>query len=105
MIAHSVRTSERNSVVMGSNPTQANFYRYSKESFNGEYHTIYIYIYIYIYKAYKKNGRPKTFTLNSFFTLKLGKTGQNSTCSDQQGLSQVQALSKLYSLTYFSAAI
>ena len=47
----------------------------------------------------------KTFTLNSFFTLKLGKTGQNSTCSDQQGLSQVQALSKLYSLTYFSAAI
>ena len=91
MIAHSVRTSERNSVVVGSNPTQANFYRYSKESFNGEYHTIYI----YIYKTYKKNGRPKTFTLNSFFTLKLGKTGQNSTCSDQQGLSQVQALSKL----------
>ena len=43
LIAQSVRASEWNSVVAGSNPTQAlraTFYNYFKESFSGEYHTI-----------------------------------------------------------------
>ena len=33
-----VRASERNSVVVGLNPIQANFLSYFKESFSGEYH-------------------------------------------------------------------
>ena len=37
LIAQSVRMSKQNSVVMGSNPTQANFYSYFKESFSGEF--------------------------------------------------------------------
>ena len=43
LITQSVRASEQNSLVMGSNPTQANFpfYSYFKESFSGKY--IYIY--------------------------------------------------------------
>ena len=43
-MAQSVGASERNSVVVGSDPTQA------KESFSSEYH-IYI-IFIYIYNIY-----------------------------------------------------
>ena len=45
--AELIRASERNSLIVGSSPTQAN-YSYFKESFSGEYHE-YIYIYIHIY--------------------------------------------------------
>ena len=50
LIAQSIRASKRNSVVVGSSPTQANFLQLLQKSFNGEYHIHYIYIYIYIYK-------------------------------------------------------
>ena len=46
--AELIRASERNSLIVGSSPTQAN-YSYFKEAFSGEYHECYIYIYIYIY--------------------------------------------------------
>ena len=45
LIAQSVRASERNSVVVGSNPTQANFLLLLQR--------ICVYIYIYIYIIYK----------------------------------------------------
>ena len=48
MVAQSIRVSERNSVVVGSNPTQSNFLWLLQKSFSAEYH-IYIYIYLYIY--------------------------------------------------------
>ena len=38
LIAQSVRESERNLVVVGSNPTQTTFSGYFKESLSGEYH-------------------------------------------------------------------
>ena len=54
-MARSIRASEQNSVVVGSNPTQIllrpTFYSYFKGSVSGasgDYYT-YIYIYIYIY--------------------------------------------------------
>ena len=47
-----VRASERNSMILGSNPTSADFlsfYSYYRESFGSEYHIcLYIYLYIYI---------------------------------------------------------
>ena len=38
LIAESIRPSERNSVVVGSNPFWPTFYSYFKESFSGECH-------------------------------------------------------------------
>ena len=46
-----VRASKRNSVVLGSNPTQDNFLWLLLKSFSGEYH-IYTYIHIHIYNIY-----------------------------------------------------
>ena len=49
--AELIRASERNSLIVGSSPTQAN-YSYFKEAFSGEYHECYIYIYIWWYSWY-----------------------------------------------------
>ena len=54
LVAQSVRASEWNSVVVGSNPTQANFHSYFKQSFSGEYHT-YIYTHTHIGVTTKLN--------------------------------------------------
>ena len=52
-MARSIRASEQNSVVVGSNPTQVllrpTFYSYFKGSVSGASGDYYTYIYIYIY--------------------------------------------------------
>ena len=49
LIAQSVRVSERNSVVVGSNPTQANFLKLLQRIHQWWIPCIYMYMYIYVY--------------------------------------------------------